>query len=201
MDNETSYTKSDIAQIHTPILSRNQRILDPSKKTLKVVKNYINKRGSDGRPFMFSIKAIRDEITKFIKQDNIQGELNRLKAELEKLGPYKALKEPTKKHLSEIEKQYNFLMKRINQTQKQIDKEFNSAVSLLQKRRKEAESRFKKLQRMALTQKKSVEKTIKLKLKEVTGTKKKRKKRKTTKKTTTVRKASAKKKTTRKKTT
>ena len=200
MDNETSYIKPDIHKTHTSIRPGNQRILTPPKKTLKVLKNYINKGRSDGRPTMFSIKAIRDEITKFIQQDNIQGELNRLKAELEKLGPYKALKEPTKKHLKDIEKQYNFLVKRINQTQKQIDKEFNNALSLLQKRRKDAESRFKKLQRMALTQKKSVEKTIKVKLKEVTGTKKKRKKRKTTKKTT-VRKAAAKKKTTRKKTT
>ena len=200
--NESSHTKTVITQIHTPKFQENQRISQTPKKTLKVIRNYITKGKSEGRGLnMISIKTIRDEINRFIQQDKVQKELNRLKEELEKLGPYQALKEPTKKHLTELEKQYNFLVKRINQTQKQIDKEFNSALSLLKKRRKEAEGRFKKLQKLAFDQKKGIEKVIKVKLKEVTGSKKKRKKRKTTrKKATTVRKATAK-KTTRKKTT
>jgi hypothetical protein len=110
---------------------------------------------------MFSIGKIKKELSKFLHNDYFLNEMNRIKKELTELEAFKKIKEPTQKHLNQLEKQYTEISKKITQKQKELDKEFNNAVTLIKKRRTEAQVHIKDLQKMALEQKNTVEKLIK----------------------------------------
>lgn len=141
---------------------------------------------------MFSFDQIKKEFNKLFQNDYLQAEINRLKKELMDLEPYKKIQKPTQKHLNQLEKQYLGISKKITQKQNELDKEFNQAVGMIKKRKLEAESHIKDLQKLALNQKKSIEKLIRKQMKSLglmPSTKKKATKKKKAKKKTTKKKA------------
>ena len=138
---------------------------------------------------MFSFKQIKKELNQLFNKKYLTSELARLKKEMMDLDAYKKIKEPTQKHLNQLEKQYRDLFSKITKKQFEVEKEFNKAALFLKKQKKEAEVHIRDLQKRAISQKKSVEKIIKEQVNFLgLGS-------------TTRRKTAAKKKTTRKKTT
>jgi chromosome segregation ATPase len=135
---------------------------------------------------VFSLDQLKKELNKLFQPDFLQAEINRLKKELTELEAFKKIKEPTQAHLNQLEKQYHSFSKKILKKQSELDKEFNSALRALRKRRNEAESHIKDLQKLALDQKKSIEKLIRKQMKALglaSTSKKKKTQKKATKKT------------------
>ncbi len=144
---------------------------------------------------MFSFSQIKKELNQLFKKGSVSSEISRLKKELTDFEVYRKIKEPTQKHLNQLETQYRNFSSRIARKQTEIDKEFKKAVNLVKKRKKEAENHVHNLRKMAIDKKKSVEKMIQDQIKAF-GLNSKKTKKKTTRKTTkkkTTRKAKAKK--------
>ncbi len=147
---------------------------------------------------MFSFDQLKKEINKIFQPNFLQTEINRLKKEVMDLEAYKKIQKPTQQHLNQLERQYHSFTKKVAGKQKELDQAFNSAVKALRKRRDEAENHIKELQKMALDQKKSVEKLVRRQMKALglTQSKKKKSKKKKNKNKKTTKKKSTKKKST-----
>ena len=149
---------------------------------------------------MFSFKEIKKELNQIFNKKYLTSEFARLKTELMALDAYKKIKEPTEKHLNQLEKQYRDLFSKITKKEFEIEKEFNKALTFLKKQKKEAEVHVRDLQQRAINQKKSVEKIIKEQMKLFGLSSKKTTRKKTAAKKKTTRKKTTKRKTTKKKT-